>query len=60
MLWLKACPRCRGDLLRQADIYGSYMACLQCGYILRSDEELRVMAESRPAVREAAKAGKAA
>ena len=28
----KACPRCRGDLHREIDIYGSYVCCLQCGY----------------------------
>jgi hypothetical protein len=40
MMWLKACPRCAGDLLRQSDFYGSYVSCLQCGYILRPEEEL--------------------
>ena len=30
MLWLKACPRCKGDLYREDDMYGSYIACLQC------------------------------
>ena len=28
----KACPRCDGDLHQQADIYGKYLTCLQCGY----------------------------
>lgn len=31
MLWLKACPRCHGDMTPQSDIYGSYMLCIQCG-----------------------------
>lgn len=42
MMWLKACPRCAGDLLLQSDFYGSNVACLQCGYILRSDEDQRL------------------
>ena len=42
MMWLKACSRCAGDLLLQSDFYGSYVACLQCGYILRPDEEQRL------------------
>ena len=32
-LWLKSCPRCKGDLIKQLDIYGHYIKCLQCGYI---------------------------
>lgn len=48
MMWLKACPRCHGDLLRQSDIYGPYVGCLQCGHILRSGEELRLQARWPP------------
>jgi len=48
MMWLKACPRCHGDLLRQSDIYGPYVGCLQCGPILRSGEELRLQARWPP------------
>ena len=33
MLYLKACPRCKGDLHANRDIYGSYRQCLQCGYM---------------------------
>ena len=33
MLSLKACPRCRGDLHTNRDLYGSYSQCLQCGYM---------------------------
>ncbi len=40
MMWLKACSRCAGDLLLQSDFYGSYVGCLQCGYILHPEEEL--------------------
>ncbi len=42
MYWLKACPRCAGDLRTEKDIYGAYVACIQCGYVLTSDEENRL------------------
>ena len=31
MYWLKACQKCHGDLCRDTDVYGTYLACLQCG-----------------------------
>ena len=31
MFWLKQCPKCAGDLYQESDIFGSYVACLQCG-----------------------------
>ncbi len=37
--WLKTCPRCHGDLREESDVYGKYVACVQCGYILRAEEE---------------------
>jgi hypothetical protein len=41
MFWLKCCPRCNdGDLHQGADIHGSYIACLQCGYYLTEAEEV--------------------
>jgi hypothetical protein len=39
MYWLKACPRCRGDLHDEKDFYGAYVGCIQCGYVLNSLEE---------------------
>jgi len=39
MYWLKACPRCRGDLHQESDFYGPYVACIQCGYVLNASEE---------------------
>ncbi len=33
MVFLKACPKCRGDLAMASDIYGDFLACLQCGLI---------------------------
>ncbi len=40
MYWLKACPRCQGDLYRDKDLFGSYVSCLQCGHELNMFEEL--------------------
>jgi hypothetical protein len=40
MFWFKSCPRCRGDLYEGKDIYGRYVACLQCGHYLGEAEEL--------------------
>ena len=61
MFWLKACPRCQGDLLGQSDSYGSYIACLQCGYQLQPEEESQLGSGPGPASeKQAALAGKAA
>ncbi|HEX6122588.1 MAG TPA: hypothetical protein VFY89_05480 [Ktedonobacterales bacterium] len=39
MLLLKACPRCRGDLVLETDDDLAYLACVQCGHILTDAEE---------------------
>ncbi len=31
MVDFKACPRCKGDMVRNRDMYGEYAQCLQCG-----------------------------
>jgi hypothetical protein len=31
MMWLKSCPRCRGDLVLDSDYYANYVSCIQCG-----------------------------
>ena len=33
MLYFKACPRCKGDMRRDRDVYGEFMQCLQCGHM---------------------------
>ena len=38
-LYLKACPRCRGDVKYERDVYGRYLECLQCGFLLSSKSE---------------------
>jgi len=41
MIWLKCCPKFnKGDLVQGGDTYGSYIACLQCGYYLTEAEEV--------------------
>lgn len=35
---LKGCQRCYGDLYASDDIYGKYVACLQCGHYLSERE----------------------
>jgi Zn ribbon nucleic-acid-binding protein len=34
MLELRRCPRCRGDVRTNRDVYGEYRECLQCGYMV--------------------------
>ncbi len=34
MLYLKACPRCKGDVSANRDMYGEYRECLQCGHMV--------------------------
>ena len=35
---LKGCRRCCGDLYANEDMYGRYVACLQCGHYLSERE----------------------
>ena len=39
MMWLKACPRCRGDLVLDSDYYGNYVSCIQCGASLDKSQQ---------------------
>jgi hypothetical protein len=33
-MWkFKNCPRCKGDLYVDRDVYGWYQGCIQCGYL---------------------------
>lgn len=47
MFWLKACPRCRGDLREETDIYGVSISCIQCGYVASVDEEQQLRLTGR-------------
>ena len=42
MMWLKSCPRCRGDLVLDSDYYGRYVSCIQCGASLDKSEQSRL------------------
>ncbi len=42
MLWLKGCGTCAGDLVASSDVYGPYVACVQCGRYLTAHEEARL------------------
>lgn len=39
MVYLKACPRCHGDLIFDQDGRVRYLSCLQCGHVLSGAEE---------------------
>jgi hypothetical protein len=36
ILYLKACPRCQGDVKYESDVYGKFLECLQCGFLISS------------------------
>lgn len=33
IVFLKSCPRCKGDVHASQDMYGDYQECLQCGFM---------------------------
>ncbi|MCX6013180.1 MAG: hypothetical protein NTV30_07190 [Chloroflexi bacterium] len=35
----KACPKCKGDMFIEKDMFGWYEQCLQCGYLHDLDNE---------------------
>jgi len=39
MLWPKACPHCHGDLVRDVDLDGTFVGCIQCGRVLSASQE---------------------
>ncbi|MEG3594382.1 MAG: hypothetical protein VX355_02700 [Chloroflexota bacterium] len=44
MLRFKGCPRCKGDINKNSDTYGSYLECLQCGHMVYlSDRSKRTL-----------------
>lgn len=50
-MWLKGCPRCRGDLFEEPALgipilVTHYITCLQCGHVLSVAEE-RALAGQR-------------
>ncbi|MBI2847047.1 MAG: hypothetical protein HYX82_04110 [Chloroflexi bacterium] len=47
VMWLKACPKCKGDMFIDHDAYGYFKECLQCGYLvdINIDEEASIRPE---------------
>lgn len=59
MFWLKACPRCAGDLYLDINSRGKDIVCLQCGYrryiLMQGDNRAKkgyARAESAPRSKE--------
>ncbi|MDA1256314.1 MAG: hypothetical protein O3C10_00500 [Chloroflexi bacterium] len=52
-LYLKSCPRCRGDIQLDTDQFGLYMECLQCGFLIRSKAEEKRTSEAPSSTRAA-------
>ena len=55
MMWLKGCPKCKGDLYEEPAVglhaaARRYVSCLQCGHLLSEAEEtlLDKNAKSKP------------
>ena len=42
MFWLRACPRCNGDVFLEEDTDGYYVVCLQCGYLFEVQRQASV------------------
>ena len=54
MMWLKGCPKCRGDLFEEPAIglhgvASRYISCLQCGHVLTDREEASLETRKPPA-----------
>ena len=45
MMLYKSCPKCRGDLGVERDLYGGPpdLVCIQCGYTARPEERLSLL-----------------
>ena len=43
-VFLRACPRCGGDLFAYEDRHGPYRSCLQCGCTVEAKPEEAVAA----------------
>ena len=53
MMWLKGCPKCRGDLFEEPTIglhaAARSISCLQCGHTLTEREEASLTLKKSPA-----------
>ena len=48
MLYLKGCPRCKGDMHDNRDLSGNYKECLQCGYMVDVEKANTLQSPSLP------------
>ena len=46
MVYLKSCPKCLGDLTMSQDAYGTFISCLQCGFMRDIEAEATAKAAS--------------
>jgi ribosomal protein S27AE len=54
MIVLKACPKCRGDVVAEIDEFDDLnLTCFQCGYSLRGAERRSLVARIRSGQRTA-------
>ncbi len=50
MYWLKACPRCHGDLRAVQDLDGIEVSCIQCGKYLTESQKAALYLATRRAM----------
>lgn len=44
--WMKACPKCRGDLFESRLLGDVEIGCLQCGYVVPREQGMALKARS--------------
>tara|TARA_Y100000748_G_C15287106_1_gene406883 strand:- start:315 stop:476 length:162 start_codon:yes stop_codon:yes gene_type:complete len=47
MIYLKACPKCQGDIELVSYPDNKFLQCLQCGYSIDSKSAARKLAEKK-------------
>lgn len=52
MVMFKACPRCRGDMHANKDMYGEYRECLMCGFMADIPKQSAIGVDLATAVNE--------
>ena len=48
MFFFKACPKCKGDMHLDRDVYGAFCKCLQCGQITDVPAPVAVVRQTKP------------
>ena len=57
MVYLKSCPKCLGDLTVAQDGYGTFIKCLQCGFMKDVEVKGAIRATASSATAVAARDG---